>query len=128
MILTDTSVVVDYLRNPTKRMRQIIQNNQAAICGVTVSEIFAGGRNSVDFRRFTTALGVFGSIAIRKSLWSSLGRNLAALRRSGATVPFTDALIATLAIDEGRELWTYDSHFVLIQRILPQLVLFHEPP
>jgi predicted nucleic acid-binding protein len=43
------------------------------------------------------------------------------------TVPFPDALIATLAIAENLELWTRDLHFTQIQRVLPSLRLFQEP-
>lgn len=43
-------------------------------------------------------------------------------------MPFPDALIATLAIRSGTELWTYDNHFRLMQSSLPALRLFAEPP
>ena len=37
-------------------------------------------------------------------------------------------LLATIAIESDIELWTYDSHFALIQAVLPALRLFQEPP
>jgi predicted nucleic acid-binding protein len=42
-------------------------------------------------------------------------------------VPFPDVLLATVAIENGLELWTDDSHFLHIQRVLPALRLFQEP-
>jgi len=43
-------------------------------------------------------------------------------------VPLIDTALATIAIESGIELWTYDSHFALIQGVLPTLRLFQEPP
>jgi predicted nucleic acid-binding protein len=128
MILTDTSVVVQFLRVPTPRLLQIIQNSHAGICGATVAEVYAGARSAPDLARLTAALGLFGSVTIPGDLWPKLGHNLFSLRTSGITVPFTDALIATVAIENALELWTYDAHFPLIQNAVPQLKLFHEPP
>ena len=38
------------------------------------------------------------------------------------------AILATLAIVNDTELWTRDTHFKLIQKCLPSLKLFQEPP
>ena len=46
----------------------------------------------------------------------------------GITVPFPDALIATIAIDNDLELWNYERHFADMQKVLPALKLFQEPP
>ncbi len=67
-------------------------------------------------------------MAIRKKTWANLGRNLAQLGAKGITVPFADALIATVAIDNDLELWNYDRHFADMQKLLPALKLFQEPP
>ena len=40
----------------------------------------------------------------------------------------SDAIIATVAIENNVELWTRDSDFTNIQAILPKLRLFIEPP
>jgi predicted nucleic acid-binding protein len=128
MILTNTSVVIDYLRAPTVRLVKIIQANQAAICGATLAEVYAGARSAGDFKKYDKALSFFGLVAIPKKIWPSLGRNLSTLGAKGIIVPFPDALIATVAIDNDLELWEHDRHFHDIQSALPQLKLFHEPP
>ena len=46
MILTDTTVIIDYLRAPTVLLVKMIQANKAAICGATISEVYAGARSS----------------------------------------------------------------------------------
>ncbi len=128
MILADTSVVIDYERAPTPRLQQIIHNHQVTICGVTVAEVYAGAKTAAQLSHLATVLGNFGSVPIPESIWDKLGRNLFELRIHGIAVPFTDALIATLAIENDLEVWTHDKHFAMIQGVLPQLKLFQEPP
>jgi predicted nucleic acid-binding protein len=127
MILTDTTLVVDYLRAPTARMVQTINDHEAAIGGVTLAEIYAGARSPKDFKKYDAALSVFARINIPKKIWSQLGRNLALLGANGLTVPFPDALIATVALENDLELWHHDRHFPEIQKIIPQLKMFTEP-
>lgn len=62
------------------------------------------------------------------ALWIKVGDNLAALRSQGVTVPLSDAVIATVVIENGIEVWSRDPHFPAMQKILPQLRLFPKPP
>ena len=128
MILAETTIVVDFLRAPTPRLLKIIQDHQAAICGVTRAEIYCGARAPIDINRFDAALSVFTEIAIPADIWPRLGTNLSALATRGITVPFPDALIATVAIENNLEVWHHDAHFPLMQTALPRLRLFVEPP
>jgi predicted nucleic acid-binding protein len=127
MILIDTSIVVDLWRNPTRHMLDIVRDNDAAICGVTIAEIYAGARQVSDFARCDALLQGFRRIAIPGSIWPALGQNLFLLRSNGITVPFTDALIGTVAIEQDVDLWTLDAHFLIIQPVLPRLRLFKAP-
>ena len=70
----------------------------------------------------------FRPLPIPEILWETVGRNQARLRANGITVPLTDTVVASLAIALNLELWAYDAHFALIQRVLPALKLFQEPP
>jgi predicted nucleic acid-binding protein len=128
MILTDASVVIVYERAPTPRSQKIIADEGAAVCGVTVAELFAGVRTAKDEAKLQTALADFQALAIPDSLWETVGRNQSALAASGVTVPLVDTTLATLAISRGIELWAYDAHFPMIQQVLPALKLFQEPP
>jgi predicted nucleic acid-binding protein len=64
---------------------------------------------------------------IPDTVWEHLVRNLLRLRLAGVTVPFQDALLATVAIFHGVELWTRDEHFRMMQSALPDLRLMEEP-
>src|SRR5262245_9744046 len=128
MILADTTLVVDYLRKPTPRMIQIVKDHEATICGATLAEIYAGARSVGDFKKYDKSLSIFGRVAIPRKIWPSLGRNLALLAGKGITVPFPDALIATVALENDLEVWHHDRHFPQIHKVIPQLKLFKEPP
>jgi predicted nucleic acid-binding protein len=118
MILVDSSVVIDYLRTGDPKIPAVSRANGAAVCGVTRAEILHGARGSKDRQRLLTVLNAFGQVPTPDS----------ALRAAGVTVPFQDVVIATVAIANDIELWTRDNQFTLIQRVLPRLRLFQEPP
>ena len=128
MIVTDTSVIIDYLRAPSARLVKIIQGYGAAICGPVIAEVYAGARTPADFKKYDRALSLFSIVPIPKKIWPSLGRNLALLSAKGITVPFPDALVATVALENDLELWQHDRHFPDIQKVIPGLKLFQEPP
>jgi predicted nucleic acid-binding protein len=73
-------------------------------------------------------VGIFGRVVTPEDVWETVGLNQALLRSGGLTVPLSDTMIATIAISQDLELWTYDGHFTLMQRLLPALKLFQEPP
>jgi predicted nucleic acid-binding protein len=128
MILTDSSMVIDYLRTGDPKNPAVSQAHGAAVGGVTRAEILHGTRNRKDRQRLLTVLNAFGQVPIPDSLWDDVGDNLAALRAAGVTVPFPDVVIATVAIANGIELWTRDNQFTMMQQVLPRLRLFQEPP
>ena len=57
MILTDTRVVVVYGRTPTPRLRRIAADNDAAVCGVAVAEMFGVVRALSKARTCTATTG-----------------------------------------------------------------------
>jgi hypothetical protein len=127
MILVDTSVLVDYLRFPSDRVLYLFQTYEAAICGVIRAEILAGVRNAQDAAKVANGLNLFELIHTPETIWDAVGQNAAALRGNGITVPFTDVLIATLAVENGLPLWTKDKHFQRLGNVMNSLVLFTVP-
>lgn len=128
MILVDTSVVIDYLRTADPKLDALFRSLPVAVCGVTRAELLHGARNVADRGRLLVILAAFHTLPIPDPVWDAVGDNLAALRAGGVTIPFADAVIATVAIENGIELWTRDGHFRLVQGVLTGLNLFVEPP
>lgn len=127
MILIDTSVLIRYLRTHDAAIESVLTTNQIAVSVVTRAEILHGARDETDYQRLTAALDGFIQIGGDSGTWDSLARNLYLLRLNGTPIPSSDALIATIAIREGVELWTLDNHFTLVQPALSGLTLFSAP-
>ena len=124
MILVDTSILIAYLRSKDASLLARFRELDAAICGITRAEILCGTRDDRHRDRLLECLDVFHQLSIPETLWDEIGDALALLRRNGITVPFTDVVIAMVAVASGLELWTDDRQFSLIQGVLPQLKLF----
>ena len=127
MILLDTSVVIDYWRRPRRVIEEALIKWKPCLCGVVLSELLQGAANEPDVARTEKALAGFPWVDIPDGVWRQLGLNLSALRKAGLKVPFQDALLATVALAHGMELWTLDTHFKHIQTILTDLKLFEAP-
>jgi predicted nucleic acid-binding protein len=127
MILVDTSVLVDYFRAPSDRVLRTFEAKQAGICGIIRAEILAGTRLPGEISRISTCLNALQQIPLPENIWDRVGYYLALLRSAGFTVPFTDAVIATVAVENKIPLWTRDVHFQRMQSVIQELELFSEP-
>ena len=125
MILIDTSVIINFWRKLTDALKAIFENHDICVSGVSKAELLYGARDSNDFQKIINALSAFQEVLISEGTWSKLGKNLFALKQRGVTVPFQDALIATIAINEGLEIWAYDKHYPMIKNVLTDLKLFN---
>ncbi len=128
MILVDTSVLIDYARRWDAKLAALVPLLPLVVCGVVRAELLAGARDLRHRAQLLMLLNSFLPMPIPDSIWDTVGDNLNALRTSGVTIPFADAIIATVAIVNDIELWARDAHFTLVQRVLPALKLFAEPP
>jgi predicted nucleic acid-binding protein len=128
MILVDTGVLIDFVRTKDVNLGALFRSLPVATCGVIRAEILCGARSAADRQRLIVFLAPFQYVATLEPLWDQVGDNLAALRANGITVPFPDAVIATLGIENNIEVWARDPHFPAMRRVLPKLTLFQEPP
>jgi predicted nucleic acid-binding protein len=128
MILVDTTVVIDYIRGKDLKLQALLLAQPVAVCGLTRAEVLHGSRGPAHREKLLIALAAFQVLPIPDTLWDTAGDNLAALRSRGVTVPLPDAVIATLGIENDIEVWARDPHFPAMQKVLPKLKLFQEPP
>lgn len=127
MILLDTSVVVDALHPRNAALRGRFAEMKGAICGITRAEVLQGARNPAETEKLRAALNAYPQVPTPEDVWDVLGHNLARLEAAGRQIPFADAIIATLAIQHGIELWARDAHYKIFQQFIPELKLFAEP-
>ncbi len=100
MILVDTNVILDFWRKPTSGAENIFLTEEVVICGVVKAELIHGAKSNNDIANILEALSAFECIPISDSVWNELGPLLYQLRTNGITVPFQDALISALSIQE----------------------------
>jgi predicted nucleic acid-binding protein len=128
VILTDSDVTIDFSKGRDLKLMARLPTLPVVACGVTRAEVLHGARTPVERQKLLTVLNAFHPVPIPEPLWDLVGDNLATLRAAGIAVPFADAVLATLGIYLGVEVWSRDRHFPLIQSVLPALKLFQEPP
>ena len=125
MVLADTNIFIDFWNSPTDELIKCFEKEDIVICGVVRAELLHGAISDSDFKNITKLLNAFVEKSFDVEDWQLLGSNLYKLRRKGLTVPFSDAIIATLAIKYDIPVWTGDKHFLLIQNVLTNLKLFN---
>ncbi len=123
MILADTSVIIDFWKNPTEEKKAVFLQDQVAICGIITAELMHGAQNEADLRRITEALADFAYLPLDEELWIEVGRILYRLKRNGVSAPFQDVVLTSLCPKYGCRLWTLDKHFESIRAVEKELQL-----
>jgi predicted nucleic acid-binding protein len=114
-VLIDSSVWVDYFRNPRSRFRtevdRLLRANDAVVVGVVYAELLRGARTSDEFNWFRDHFSQVRFDDSTAEIWERAGFLLFQLRRTGSEIPFPDAVIAAHALHEDHALLTTDEHF-----------------
>ena len=98
MILVDTNVIIDFWDKPTEEVKNILEENDIAICGVIKTELLRGSNSEKQFSQMEEALNDFTYLSFSEKDWISLARQFITLKKNGLVVPFQDAIIAYIAI------------------------------
>lgn len=113
-VLIDTSVWVEAFHggNPwvLERVRSLLEEDRAAICGPVEFEIRQGLRDR-ERERVLPLLEAVPRLEFLESDWAEAGDLGANLRRRGVTVPALDLLIAAVCRRTATSLLTLDKHF-----------------
>lgn len=122
MFLIDSSVWIEFLRPKGSpkikaKVRDTLQMEEAACCGIVMVEILRGVKNERDFESLYDAMASLPQIAMddevieRASRWGFL------LDRKGKVVSTTDLMIAAAAYKKAR-LLHIDDDFKLITSMI----------
>jgi predicted nucleic acid-binding protein len=126
-VLIDSSIWVEFLRGRDLELVELVtglvQARRAVLCGVVLSELLAGVKTRKDRDTLKQTLDALDYAEVSRATWFAAGEMAADLRRQGAPVPLTDLLVAALALENGCELLTRDSHFDRV----PKLKRFRPP-
>ncbi len=137
LYLVDTSAWIFALRrSPQTRIRhrieELLEQDVVATCGLVEMELLGGTANEQDFARLQQRLRGLHRLPIEDPDWERAARLAFSLRRGGVTAPFTDVLLAGLALREEAVLLHADRDFDLMAGLCPlrveSLVAAISPP
>lgn len=121
LVLIDTSAWIEFFRpDGDGRYRtavsQLLDENEATLCGIIQAEILRGARSDREYRALADRLTALHYLPTAESLWTTMGSLGSQLLRKGVLVPSTDLLIASMAIQHRMPLLQKDRHFTLMAR------------
>ncbi len=127
MILVDSSVLVTAQRRPDFGLYAKLSDIDAAYCGAVEAELLSGVRTPTEKARTEAILAALNRIDTPEAVWPLAGSFLQIMGQAGLPLPFSDVLIAAVAVHHGSELWARDNHFLRLQKLVPALRLYAEP-
>ena len=114
-ILVDTSAWIDYFNKPDsktgKTVEHILRNRRALLAGIVLTEILQGAKIKTEFNAILESMLALPLLEASLTTWSEAGRISFALRKKGITIPTTDLIIASLALENKCTILTLDLHF-----------------
>lgn len=131
MVLIDTSVIINYLKNVddqyTNTLTFLIDNKYPiGINNYIYQEILQGAKSEKEYEILKQYLNQFHFYQMSgKSSYEAAAMMNVQCRNSGITIRSTiDLLIAQTAIENDILLLTYDSDFYNMAKVIPQLRIF----
>ena len=122
-VLADTCAWIDYFRPGRSDLGRLLDkalsNEKVFTCGMVLYELSQGIKSEAERTKVMSALEALPYLEVDRDLWKKTGELSSSLRKQGKTVPFSDILIATLALENSLSVLTRDEHF----RLIPRLVL-----
>ncbi|MHB9096968.1 MAG: type II toxin-antitoxin system VapC family toxin [Syntrophales bacterium] len=114
-ILPDTCAWIDYFRPGATslgvRLEAALDATAVYACGPVLCELVQGARSEEEQEELTNALNALPFLEMTEALWVKAGQLSASLRKAGRTIPFSDTLIAMLALENNLTVMTVDEHF-----------------
>jgi len=133
LYLVDTSVWLEVLargRGGSKlsgRVADLVAADLVAINGMVRLELLGGARSEAEYRKLDRLLSALHPLPVDEESWEEAAHIGFDLRQAGISVPFTDVLIAAVAIRSRTTLIHRDRHFDLMAAHLPLKVESHLP-
>jgi predicted nucleic acid-binding protein len=115
MVIVDTSAWIEFFRRdgtPEAKlaMRGLLDKYEATLCGPVEME-FLGGALPAEKSRLQSWFNIIPYVRNDQKIWRQAADTFSRLRQNGLTVPWNDALIATIALGQDCRVYAIDRHF-----------------
>lgn len=121
-ILPDTCAWIDFFRGrPTplaESLGESLLRVEVVTCGAVLYELLQGIKNPGEEEQVKNGLQALSYLEMTRDLWSSAAQLSSQLRASGHTLPFSDIMIAAIALNHGCAVLTIDRHFEVIPGLI----------
>lgn len=129
MILVDTSVWIDWLRNgkgeKTVLLDRLLDEEDIALAPVVLQELLQGARGAAELAELRGRFEGLPVLLPTMATYADAGSLYARCRWTGITPRSPhDCLIAQLAVENGVPLLQDDKDFSLLAQVEPKLVLW----
>jgi predicted nucleic acid-binding protein len=128
MVIADTSVWIPFFNRPDSpeklTLDRLIDADEVALVGVVLAELLQGCRTSTERATLSESLFALFYFEVTQTTWLRTGDLSAQLLRKCVTLPLSDLLIATLAIERDCRVYSLDTHF----KKIPGLRLYMPVP
>jgi predicted nucleic acid-binding protein len=115
MVIADTSVWIPFFNradSPEKAVLDLlIDADEVALTGVVLAELLQGCRTHSERHTLAGALLALRYYEVTQTTWLRAGDLSAQLLRKGVTLPLSDLIIATVAIERDCLIYSLDAHF-----------------
>lgn len=121
IILADTSVWIAFLRGSgipfQERLVPLIMADRLATTPIIIMELLVGAKSEKEYDKLSKDLTALRCFDLSAKLWQRACKLGYTLRHKGLSVPLTDTLIASVALENNALLLHNDRHYEMIASI-----------
>lgn len=120
-VLVDTSSWIEFFNNFNSNsagiIEKLLRNGRVVTGGIILTELLQGAKVKEEFDSILENMVALPMLKTTTPTWIEAGRISFVLRRKGITIPTTDLIIASLAVENKCHILTLDPHFKKIPGI-----------
>ena len=120
-ILVDTSSWIEFFNIPDSKsggvIEKLLRDGTVVTAGIVLTELLQGAKMKEEFDSILENMIALPMLKTTTHTWIEAGRISFVLRRKGITIPTTDLIIASLALENECHILTIDPHFKKIPGI-----------
>ncbi len=116
-ILADTNIWIEFFKPHSEtgaKLESLLLESNVWVCGIIIFELVQGIKSEKERAAVQETLSGLRYAEMSKNLWIKAGNLSAALKKKGFTIPPSDILISSIAMENGFVVFTLDNHFNLV--------------
>lgn len=126
MVIVDTSAWIEFFRHdgdPTVKLavRGLLDEFEATLCGPVELE-FLGGSHVHERDKIQRWFNILPYASNDQKVWRKAASHWATMHKNGVIIPWNDALIATITMEQNCRVYAVDKHFNAMAKTLELLL------